>query len=158
MKKEEIMNYKNYKYKKKEIFTYGFLGLVASFIIFYLFYENIWICLPLSMVGTILFLKYEKKVLIKKRKWRLTLEFKDLMTGLVSSLVAGYSMDNAIKEAYEDLKIMYKGEGVILSELKNFLSMLSLGYSLDDLFIDLGQRSDIEDIIVFSQMYNFLLS
>lgn len=148
-----MKNYNEYQYSKKELVQYGGLGVAGSFVILYLFYHNVLICLPFSMAGAYIFLLYKKKELLTKEKWRLMVEFKDAMDGMISALVAGYSMENAVTEAYHDLQLMYGRETPMLLELKDIQQKLRLKKPLDELLLDLGRRSNIEDIVTFAQIY-----
>lgn len=148
-----MKDYKKYSYSIKEQLQYGVLGMAGSFALLYLFYHSIFICAPFSVAGAVLFLRYEKTKRIQKEKWQLMIEFKDAMDSMVSALIAGYSMENAITEAYRDLQLMYGKETCMLSELKNIRQKLALKQSLDLLLLDLGRRSGIEDIIIFAQIY-----
>lgn len=62
-------------------------------------------------------------------------------------------MENAVTEAYHDLRLLYGKETRMLLELKGIRQRLGLKQSLDLLLLDLGRRSGIEDIITFAQIY-----
>jgi tight adherence protein B len=150
---EDMTDYRHHQFSKGEYIRYGLMGMAGSFFVLYLFYWNVPICLILSLAGGFLFIRYEKKEQAKRDQWQLTLEFKDAMDSFVSALVAGYSMDNAVREAYRDLQLMYEKDTPMLRELKDILQKLRLRQPLDELFMDLGRRSGVEDIITFSQIY-----
>ncbi len=150
---ECVVDYNTYHMSRGEIIRYGVMGYAGSFVILYLFYWSIPGCLAVSAIGGVLFVLYERGELAKKRQWELMLQFKDAMDSFVSALVAGYSMDNAVQEAYRDLMLMYGKETPILLELKDMQQKLMLRQPLDQLFLDLGRRSGLEDIITFSQIY-----
>lgn len=148
-----MRDYNTYFYSPREKIEYTAFGLTASFILLYLFYHSVIICAPLSVAGAACYLRYKKGRLLQEEKWQLMTEFKDAMDSMVSALVAGYSMENAITEAYRDLQLMYGKETLMLMELKNISQKLSLKQSLDTLLLDLGRRSGTEDIITFAQIY-----
>lgn len=149
-----MTDYGVYRYTGKEIVRYGLLGMMGSYLVFYLFYRNFLLCLPLSAVGGWGFLQYEKKRRIEKNKWMLMVEFKDAMDSFVSALAAGYSMENAVSETYHNLQLMYGRETPMLRELKEMKQKLTLHQSLDLLLLDLGRRSGVEDITTFAQIYS----
>lgn len=150
---DDLKDYTTYSYSRRERIWYGALGMAGSFGLLYLFFHSLWICLPGSLAGAVFFLAYQKRQLVQKEKWKLMTEFKDAMDSMISALVAGYSMENAITEAYHDLQLMYGEETLMLSELKNIRQKLQLKQALDLLLLDLGRRSGLEDIIVFAQIY-----
>lgn len=147
------MDYHVYPFSRKEYIQYTGMGVVGSFAVLYLFYGSPALCLLLSLAGGVLFVLYEKRELAKKRQWELMVEFKDAMESFVSALVAGYSMDNAVQEAYQDLQMMYGSNAPMLRELKDIGQKVLLHEPLDELFLDLGRRSGLEDIITFAQIY-----
>lgn len=142
-----------YPYSKTELLQYGSMGAGGSFFILYLFYHSLSISLLGALLGTIAFLKYYEKTLLEKKKWQLMMEFKDVMDSLVAALVAGYSMENAVTEAYRDMQLLYEKETPMIQELREIKQKLFLKQPLEQLLLDLGRRSGLEDIITFSQIY-----
>lgn len=150
---ETLIDYRTYSFSNKERIQHGIAGAMGSFLISYLFYQSIYICLPISVAGAIVYLLYKKKRLGERKRWDLMLEFKDAADSFVSALVAGYSMENAINEVYRDLTLMYGAETAMLCELRMIRQRLDLHESLDHLLLDLGRRSGVEDIVTFAQIY-----
>ncbi len=147
-------DYQSYHMTRMEFVRYGLLGASAGFFILFLFYGDLWaVCVPGSFLAGTLFICYQKRELAKKSQWNLMLEFKDAMDSFVAALVAGYSMENAVREAYRDLKLMYGKDTPMLRELERMLHKLSLKESLDELLLDLGRRSGVKDIVTFGQIY-----
>ncbi len=138
---------------KKEWLLYGMMGVGISFGVLFLFYQNLWISTAGSLAGGVCFAFIQKKQVQEKKKWQLMVEFKDAMDSMIAALVAGYSMENAIREADKDLQLMYKEETPMLQELKEIRQKLELKYALDDLLLELGRKSEVEDIITFAQIY-----
>ena len=152
-KTESKIDYNVYDYSLKERVIYGSIGAAAGLGMMYLFYSNKIMCLAGAVIGPFLFLKIRKKSLCEKRKWTLMTEFKDALSSMIAALTAGYSMENAVSEAYKDLKLLYGEERIILDELKEIRSKTELGVPIDESFYDLGVRSGVSDIVVFSQVY-----
>lgn len=132
---------------------YSILGYTGSFILCYLFYHSLVISGILAISGAVLFPFYQRRERQKKDKWRLMVEFKDAMDSMVSALAAGYSMENAVSEAYRDLSLMYEGETPMLCELKNIRERIYLQEPLDKLLLEFGRKSGVEDILTFVQIY-----
>jgi Flp pilus assembly protein TadB len=149
-----VKDYKKYVFTLQERLRYALCGAAGSFVILYLFYQNVLFCIPASGAGAILYMMYQKKQLAAGQRWKLMLEFKDAMDSFVSALTAGYSMENAVTEAYRDLQLMYGKETAMLRELRGIRQQLTLHKPLDGLFLDLGRRSGLEDIITFAQIYS----
>lgn len=147
-----MINYMKYEYNRREIFLYGTAGALACFVLLMLFYNQIVFSVLMTIPFTILFLKYYKKILLEKRRWELTVQFKDAMEGMVSALSAGYSLENALRETRKDLKLMYSEEDIILKEFEYMVHRMELRVSVEMLLIELGRRSGVEDIIIFSEI------
>lgn len=142
------MNYGVYRYDKKEFVIYFSIGYSIAAVILFLFYHRVFLALVLGFLGGYIFLKCYKKVLVEKRRWQLTMEFKDAMDALSAALAAGYSMDHAMSEARKDLLLLYGGETLMTQELKDICTKLTLSRPLDELLKELGQRSGVEDILI----------
>jgi tight adherence protein B len=138
---------------KAERVRYVLTGSAGTFLLIYLFYHSILASVVFAGAGGFLYPQYQKKELAKKSRWRLMVEFKDAMDSMVSALVAGYSMENAVSEAYKDLKLMYERDTPMLLELKNLKQKLRLQQPLDKLLLEFGRRSGVEDILTFAQIY-----
>ncbi len=147
-----MIDYNKYVYTKREFIKYGLGGGLVSFIILMLFYDHVLFCVFLAVPAAIFFLKIFKHSLVEKRRWELTVQFKDAMESLVSALVAGYSLENAVGQAKRDLALMYSEQDIILREFGYMTRKLELKVPVEKLIRDLGARSGAEDIITFSEI------
>ena len=147
------VDYNVYRYSFRERLLYGAIGAAGGLGISYLFYANRIIEIVGAVIGSVTFLWIRKKQLCDKRKWQLMIEFRDALAAMIAALSAGYSMENAVAEALRDLSLLYGEERIILRELRDIRSRIDLGVPLDELFYDLGVRSGVSDIVVFSQVY-----
>ena len=147
------VDYNKYKYSIKELMLYGSIGAATGFGIMYLFYSGIIYCIFGAAAGTFIFLFIRKKQLCEKRKAKLMMEFKYALGAMISALSAGYSMENAVSEAYRDLKLLYGEERISLKELADIQARIDLGVQADELFYELGVRSGVSDIVMFAQVY-----
>ncbi len=147
-----MINYNQYEYSKAEKLAYGLVSMAGGFGVLWLFYDS----LPVSFVGSLCFsvgfLMYYRRVRAKQRRWQLTIQFKDAMESVVSALVAGYSLENAIVEARKDLTLMYEPDAIILREFDSMIHKLEVNVSVEMLIQDLGKRSGVEDIQTFGEI------
>lgn len=144
------MQYHQYEFTKKEMIQNMLVCLSIIWGISYCFYHSIIACIILSPLS-ILLLKARRKDCAKKRLKLLNNHFKDGISFVSGALNAGYSLENAFKEATNELIDLY-GEDVDIS--KEFLSIsrkLDMNISLQSLMEDFGKRSGIEDIKCFSE-------
>ena len=153
MKAPQEVDYTKYRYRKKEWILYGAAGACMGGGMMLLFYSHLLAVAVGALVGAAAFLRVRNRSLCEKQKWELMIEFRDAMNSMSAALAAGYSMENAVSEAHRDLTLLYGEDRVILRELKGIRSRIDLGIPLDDLFYELGVRSGVSDIVVFSQVY-----
>lgn len=148
-----FIDYRNYCYSWRERIQNGLIGFWGSAILLYLFYHTWLLSLLGGGLGAIGYLVYRKRFMAKKQRWELMAEFKDAMDSMVSALVAGYSMENAVTEAYHDLMLLKGKETPMVQELHRIRHKLRLQHTLDELLLDLGRRSGVEDMVTFAQIY-----
>lgn len=147
-----VENYNVYHYSRKELLVLILKGI--SFCVFfgYLFYNSlIGILILLPMI--VIYIKNKKKEYILQRKWQLNLEFKDGMENLVTVLSAGYSVENAFFQAALDLKQMHGENSLSVEEFNGIVRRLHMNDNLEDILKDFGERSDVEDIRNFAEVF-----
>lgn len=146
------LDYSQYVYTKREKIRYGSCGGAAAFVILMLFYDHLVVCGIGAIAAAMLFLKYYRRILMKKRRWELTVQFKDATESLVSALVAGYSLENAVRQTERDLRMMYDEGDIIMLEFSQMTHKMDLSVPAAELLKDLGMRSGVEDIRTFSEI------
>lgn len=147
-----MIDYNQYVYTKKEVVRYGLCGVSVAFVLLMLFYNNILLCGIISVPVALLFLGYYRRILLERRRWQLTIQFKDAMESLVSGLSAGYSLENSVREAAEDLKLIYSSDDIIRKEFDHMRRRLELKITVEALMKELAVRSGAEDIMMFSEI------
>lgn len=147
-----MIDYNQYVYTAAERIRYGMFGGAAGFVILMLFYDQLIFCGICAVPAGVLFLRLYRNRLIEKRRWELTIQFKDAMESMVSALVAGYSLENSVRQAHQDLKVMYREDDVIMREFSYMMSKMDLKAGVETLIEDLGTRSGVEDIRTFSEI------
>lgn len=108
--------------------------------------------LPLAGAVAVLFLHLRKKALREKRRQDLLYHFRDFITSLHAALRAGYSVENGVISAAGDVEMLYGTKDVLAKELKSITAQLKVRSRVEDLFAELGERSDLEDIRMFAQL------
>lgn len=147
-----IENYNIYHYSKKELSVLIFQGILVCILFGYLFYNSILgVLLLLPFVA--LYVKGKKADYVMKRKWQLNKEFKDALSSLIAALNAGYSVENAFSQASNDLKQMYENESLITIEFDTIVNKLYMNQNTEDILNNLGERSDVEDIENFADVF-----
>lgn len=99
------------------------------------------------------YIKSRRRSLIKERKWKLNLEFKDGILALSAALEAGYSAENAIEEARKDLMHIYLEGAMIMQEFTYMSNQLRMNVTVEKVLEDFAVRSQVEDILSFSEVF-----
>lgn len=145
-------DYEHYSFSLKELGKYLGQGIALCIVGDYLFYQSIWV-LPAMVPVLIFYLKWRKKQLIRKRKKDLNYQFKDALTSLSVAVQAGYSVESAVTACVRDLERLYDKGTDILEEFHYIESQQHISVPLEELFLDLGVRSQVEDIENFASVF-----
>lgn len=165
------MNYAVYHFKKWETVVYFLIAFIAGAFVGYLFYGNlgkdeygeatiityILNALIPTVVGVFagkMFLPIRQKQIIEKRRKNLRDQFRNMLEGLVTSLGAGNNVPDSFAAVYEDLKIQYDSDAYIVKELEIILEGIRHNVPVEDIIMDFGDRSGIDDIKTFANVFN----
>lgn len=151
-KSYNLPDYSKYRFQTKESVLYISEGMLLVAVIGYFFYRSWVACMGLAPV-LILFLKEKKKELAKKQRLELGIQFKDLILAVAANQKAGYSIENAFRESYRDMVMLYGEEEIICEELKYIIVGLDNNVVLEKLLYSLGMRSGLPDIIQFADIF-----
>lgn len=145
-------NYGTYHFTAKEAGRYLLEGAVVCVAADYLFYQNLLVLLFMLPVP-VLYLKIQKKKCIARQKRELNYQFRDALTSMNVAVQAGYSAENAVRASVKDLGRLYENGSDILDEFRYIESQIRLSVPVEELFIDLGKRSGVEDIENFAAVF-----
>ena len=146
------MIYDTYHFNAKERMVLFAAWIGISGVVAYFFYRS-WIVWGIVLLGFPLFLKWQKKSAVRKRKWELTLAFREAIVIVAGNLQAGNSVENAFRRAYSDLKSLYGEEGDITKEFLVIGRGLENNLILEKMLLDFGTRSGVEDIKDFADIF-----
>jgi tight adherence protein B len=118
----------------------------------WLLYDSfiVWLIL---MPTIILSFKKKSKQMCAVRKRRLEVEFRDMILSVSSNMQAGYSVENAFREAYKETVTLHGADSPMALELKMLLRRLGNNEQIEDLLMDIAKRSDIQDIRDFAEVF-----
>ncbi len=129
--------------------------LKAAGIIFvtaWIFYHNLLAAVPLIPVLIWLY-RHMEQDLIEKKKQEFLLQFKEMIQAVSSALNTGYSVENALQQAAEELSFLYKKDTVIMGELQFMLRQMQLMVPMEQVFADFAQRVQLEDVHNFATVF-----
>lgn len=137
----------------KEILLVIAKTIVVLCILNVTFYKRLLAFIPLSILGVAFSIK-EINELIKKKKNAICIEFKEFLSLSVTGLKAGYSVENAMINSYKDLLRLFGNSAPICKLLKELKASRSNNQSFKDVFIDMGNITQIEEIKEFGDIYS----
>lgn len=119
----------------------------------YCFYRNVWALVPLLAVGAGFYDKERKELLHQKRE-QIRQQFKEMLVLTVTGQKAGYSVENAFLNSYEDLSALYGSNSSICRMLTELKVGLENNCSVSELWKNLGELCEVEEIMEFSEVFS----
>ena len=144
-------DYEKYHYSIKEVLKYIAQCAILCGAVDYLFYKNLWILL-LMVPFPVVYLKWKKRQLIRERKRKLNYQFRDALNSMSVAVQAGYSVENAVSACVRDLEQLYTRDEDIVTEFRYIETQQKVSVPVEELFLDLGQRCQVEDIENFASV------
>ena len=89
----------------------------------------------------------------KRRKQQLEREFRDVILSVSANIQAGYSVENAFCESYRDINMLYGADSAMAKELYLMMGKLRNNEQLEDIIMNLGDRSGVRDIRDFADVF-----
>lgn len=145
-------DYGSYDFSPREWAVYGGLYLGLDGVISCLFFSSLPVFFFL-LPGCAVFFRDRKNILRKRRAQSMQSQFLTGMQLVCTSLQAGYAVENAFREAVSELEKIYGQEEFIVREFQYIVNQLSLNRTIEALLMDLGQRSHVEDIRNFGEVF-----
>ena len=146
------MDYSTYTFSGKELMRYLLFYILLDACISYLFFYS-WIGFVVLLPGAVPFLREKKKSLQKKRAGEMKKQFLDGIQMMAASLQAGYSVENALKEAVKELRKVYDADSFIVREFSRMETQTGMSRTMEALFLDFGRRCAIDDIQSFAEVF-----
>ncbi|MBP3595442.1 MAG: type II secretion system F family protein [Lachnospiraceae bacterium] len=146
-------DYNEYKMNPVEWVLYAVAAGAILFCVGYIFYQNV-ILSSLLALGGLFYPKMRRKQIIKSRKNKLNLQFKDMLYSLSSAVGAGNSVEKALSVTLEDMRQQYNDPNAfIIKELELMVSRVSLNNTIEDVLNDFAERSHLENIQTFANIF-----
>lgn len=146
------MDYGVYQMTGRERIRYLLFYLFLDGVIAYLFFRS-WAAFLFLLPGIPVFFKDRKKALAAGRAEDMQRQFLTGMQLVSTSLQAGYAIENAFKEAVKELNKIYEEESFIVREFQYIVNQIGLNRTVESLLIELGERSHVEDIQNFAEIF-----
>ena len=145
-------DYRTYHPTKKEWISLILEAALLCAAVAYLFYRNVIAIIPLIPLGFF----YVKSSVQKRntaRRDKLLHDFREMLSGLTVALRAGYSVENAFRDAEKNLIQVVGRDSDMTKELMWMNAQISLSVPVERLLMDFGRRSGSEDIENFAAVF-----
>ena len=151
--RRDLPDYTRYEMNGRE--RAGYITLAALFLggVSYVFYQSIFFSV-LLMPLALLYPRYKSRELLAKRKRELSLQFKDALYSLASSVSVGKSLELAFKDAVTDLAILYPdSDAYIIRELTAIVAKTEMNETLENALVDFAQRANLDELTSFTDVF-----
>lgn len=129
------------------------IGFAAGGAVLFIFYKII----LLSVIGGVLFgtvnIFMAAQGAVKKRRYKLRVQFFDLLEALSVAMRAGNPPLKALQSAREDLLLIYPESSDIITELEIIIGKFNNAVTLSEAFTDFAERCGLEDVFSFASIY-----
>jgi tight adherence protein B len=128
------------------------LGVVIILVLSKIFYNNLAVAVILSP----LLIPFHEKMLkerIMKENHEIGRQFRDAPISVVTSLKAGYSIENSFVSSYTDMARLYGEQSPICRELRRIEKGLRNNIQLETLLAEMGARTLNRQIVEFSGVF-----
>lgn len=126
------------------------IGLVLGFA--WLFYDSFaaaLLLLPLIWIWH----RERAEVRRKKKEEQFRKQFREWILLLASSLSAGYSVENAFRQSYRELKLMFPRGGPMPDELRNMLAKAENNQGPEILLDELAEKYPLQEVQGFAEVF-----
>lgn len=130
-----------------------FLGFIKGGAVLYLFYKSVVIVSIVAFIYGLYSIPIERKKRQSEWRWRINLEFKEVMLAVAASLNAGYSIENAFKESINDLNVLYGDDSKLAGEIENIISRVKLNQPIEQVLINFAEYTNVDDIYSFAEVF-----
>ena len=126
----------------------GFLTILLS----WLYYDS-FLAIPFLIPLIWFWHKERENVRREKRQELFRKMFREWILLLASSLTAGYSMENALVQSYQELCLMFPKGGIMQEELKMMLAKAGINQRPELLFDELAEKYPYEEVQSFAEVF-----
>ena len=147
-----LPDYSKYHFSTREGILYFLQSLLITGVFGYFFYRSlIATAILVPFAGKLM--KEKAKTLAQRRQRELGEQFKDMVFSVAANQKAGYSVENAVRQSYRDMELLYGADSMICREILYIAAGLENNVVLENLLYDFGRRSGHPDIMQFAEVF-----
>lgn len=99
--------------------------------------------------GVWIYVRRWERIRISRKQQEFTGQLQNALESVASSLNVGYSMENAVKEAAKEMRLMYAPDTIIVKELARMCRQLEIHVTVEQTWRELAERTGLPDVISF---------
>jgi len=127
-------------------------AIVITSVTGWLFYREVWSFLVVFPFGLWILKSLEEEKIEQKKKVFL-MQFKEMTECISAVLNVGYSVENALKEAQKEMKILYPDKSLIGMELELMIRKVRLQIPTEMILEEFAARVELEDVRNFAVVF-----
>ena len=148
-----MVNLKIFKnWNRRDLFKTLFKNIFLIIGIAFLFYGSVFAAIP-GLILLIPMMKKDREKSEKKKKMRFALEFREALRSMRTAMHSGYSIENAMIEAIDDLVSIYGSQAMIVSEFRYMENQLHIQIPVEKIWHECAIRTDVEEVRNFSDVF-----
>lgn len=82
------------------------------------------------------------------------MQFKEAIEALSAALNVGYSVENAMREAFEDIRLLYTKEELIVREFRYMVRQLDMNVTIESVLQAFAVRTEDEEVRTFVDVFS----
>lgn len=126
-------------------------GMAGCLVVTFLFYNRLWGLIPGIPAGIYVALQVRRTAVLRGiRKRRET--FRRLLLSMETGLEAGYSLENALYTAVEDMERVYRSGSEMGIMLENLRKRVRIGCPVWQAILKMGEEEEIEEAKEFAEV------
>ena len=137
---------------RADVGRYLAADLALILLLGWLFYDSLISAIGL-LPGMFWMLQEQKNTLRRRRRQEMQQQFLDAIQMMAASLQSGYSVENVVRASAKELEKLYPRDAFIVLEFRNLAFQLDRNRSVEDLLQELGERSQVEDLQSFAEVF-----
>lgn len=148
------IDYRVYLMSAGERVFYTLLAAGFLFAIAFVFYHSVIFSISVSLLA-VFYPKIKSKELLQKRKHILSMQFRDALYLLASSVSAGKSVETAFKDTVQELGLLYPdSDSYIVREFTAINTKIEMNETIEGALSDFAERSGLEDVRSFTEVFS----
>jgi tight adherence protein B len=170
----DILDYTVYNFNQTQFYLYYTISMLGGAFVASIFYgglfkvdgaatlattiSNTVVMVAGAIIGARVAIPIFKKSLIDKRNMLIQLQFRDMLESLTSSITSGSNIEKAFGALENDMTAQFGKDGFMTIEVEQINQAYRNGIPVEQMLIDLGERTGNRDIKSFANVFSLIHS